>query len=214
MAGARLAVTDFADRSWEESFRAHHHRRPVGARLLVAPPWDAAPAGDREVIVIDPGMAFGTGQHATTRACLEEVEAAVAAGARSALDVGTGTGILAIALARLGTPRVAAVDTDAVAVRLARVACAANRATVVRLVVGTAAAVRGTFDVVVANLLADVIVAEADALAARVAPRGRLILSGLLADQVARTAAAFPEWTLTSERGDDPWRALRLERTR
>jgi ribosomal protein L11 methyltransferase len=214
LAGSRLTVADFADRSWEGSFRAHHHPRPVGAKLLVAPPWDAAAVGGREVIVIDPGMAFGTGQHATTRACLEEVEAAVEAGARTGLDVGTGTGILAIALARLGVPHVTAVDTDAVAVRLARIACTANRAAGVHLVVGNAASLRGTFDVVVANLLCDVIVAEADVLAARVAPSGRLVLSGLLADQIDRAAAAFPRFTVTHVGGEDPWRALRLERVR
>ena len=212
MAGARLVVADFADRSWEQAFRAHHHRRRVGATLLVAPPWDAAPDGDRVGIVIDPGMAFGTGQHATTRACLEEAEAAAHAGARSALDVGTGTGILAIALARLGVPHVVAVDTDPAAVRLARLACAANDAARVRLAVGDAAAVRGTFAVVLANLLADVIVAEGEVLAARVAPQGRLVLSGLLAAQVGRVAAAFPGWTVTHVCGDDPWRTLRLER--
>jgi len=214
LVGSRLAVADFADRSWEGSFRAHHHPRPVGAKLLVAPPWDATAVGDRKVIVIDPGMAFGTGQHATTRACLEEVEAAVEAGARAGLDVGTGTGILAIALARLGVPQVTAVDTDVVAVRLARIACRANRAAGVRLVVGDAASLHGTFDVVLANLLCDVIVAEAHVLAARVAPHGRLVLSGLLAEQTDRAAAAFPRFTVTHVRGEDPWRALRLERAR
>src|SRR5437867_643057 len=90
-----------ADVDWEAVFRRHHHPVLVGRRLAVAPPWDVPDAAGREVIVIEPGQAFGTGQHATTRMCLEEIEAAVAAGGVvSAPDVGTGAGLRAAALAR------------------------------------------------------------------------------------------------------------------
>lgn len=199
---------------WNATFRLHHRPVTIGRRLLVAPPWDVPAAPDREVLVIEPGMAFGTGQHATTRACLEEIEAAVDETAvATGLDVGTGSGLLAAAMARLGVPHVVAVDNDPAVLDLARVNLALNRASQVRVVGGTAGSVRGPFDLVVANLLLDVIVGDAAALAAQVAPGGRLILSGLLATQVEAAAAAFPGWTVTASRGDDPWRALRLART-
>ena len=121
------------------------------------------------MLVIEPGMAFGTGQHATTRGCLEAIEAAVVAGhVGSALDVGTGSGILALALARLGVPRVVALDVDPAVLPLARENLARNGAPQVLLFAGTAAAVRGRFDLVVANLLADTLIDEAPALAAAV----------------------------------------------
>ena len=198
---------------WQEVFRAHHAPIPVGERLLIAPPWDVPRAAGREVIVIEPGMAFGTGQHATTRTCLEEIDAmALAGGITSALDVGTGSGILAIALARLGVSQVVALDVDPAVLPLARENLDRNRASRVALLGGPVGAVRARFDLVVANILADTLVAEANALAAVVAARGRLVLSGLLADQVDRVLAAFPGWRVTGVRADDPWRTLRLER--
>jgi ribosomal protein L11 methyltransferase len=158
-------------------------------------------------------MAFGTGQHETTRTCLEEIEAAVATGAvRSALDVGTGTGVLAAALARLGVVRVVALDTDPAVLPVARANLARNRAAAVLVLAGGVAALRARFDLVVANLLADALVAEAPALTALLEPSGRLVVSGVLDAQAADVVAAFPGLRLTETRAADPWRTLRLER--
>jgi ribosomal protein L11 methyltransferase len=198
---------------WEGVFRAHHVPLAIGARLLVAPPWDVPDGGGRCVLVIEPGMAFGTGQHATTRTCLEEIEALVeAGGVRTALDVGTGSGLLAAALARLGVPRVVAVDVDPAVLPLARQNLDRNGADRVLLVAGGVGAVRGRFDVVVANILADTLVAEAAALASAVAPGGHLVLSGILAEQASRVLAAFPGWRAIAIRDEAPWRTLRLAR--
>jgi ribosomal protein L11 methyltransferase len=213
--GGTVQLADVPTVDWDAVFRAHHHPLAIGARLLVAPPWDVPDAPGREVLVVEPGMAFGTGQHATTRTCLEEIEDAVAAGGvAAALDVGTGSGILAAALARLGVPRVVALDDDASVLALARDTLGRNGAAHVRLFGGRLAALRGRFDLVVANLLADVLVAEAEALAAVTAEGGRLVVSGILADQVDRVVAAYPGFALRHVRADDPWRTLRLEPAR
>jgi ribosomal protein L11 methyltransferase len=210
----RIASAPVPDVDWSEVYRRHHRPVAVGRRLLVTPPWAAPAASDREVLVIEPGMAFGTGQHATTRACLEAIESAVAGGqVRSALDVGTGSGILALALARLGVERVVALDLDLAVLPLARANLDRNRARDVALVGGSLAALRAPFDLVVANLLADAIVAGAEATARLVAPRGRLVLSGLLETQTPAVEAAYPGWTVIERRAEDAWRTLTLERT-
>jgi ribosomal protein L11 methyltransferase len=158
-------------------------------------------------------MAFGTGQHATTRGCLEAIEDRIAADLPgTALDVGTGSGILALALARLGVPRVVACDCDPAVLPIARANLARNRAAGVALVAGTGAAFRVAFDLVVANLLAEALVVDAATLAARVAPAGHLIVAGLLRGQVIAIRAAYPGWRLVDERGDDEWRTLVLRR--
>lgn len=198
---------------WEAVFRAHHRPLPVGRRLLVAPPWDVPDVSDREVLVIEPGMAFGTGQHATTRTCLEEIEElALGGGIRSAIDVGTGSGVLAAALVRLGVAHVAALDVDGAVLPLARANLVRNGASAVMLFGGTVAAVRGTFDLVVANILAETIIAEATGLASLVAGSGRLVLSGILEEQAARVQEAFPGWRLVHARTESPWLTMRLER--
>jgi ribosomal protein L11 methyltransferase len=198
---------------WNAIYRRHHQPVAVGRRLLIVPPWVEAPSSEREVLVIEPGMAFGTGQHATTRGCLETIEAAVLAGhVGSALDVGTGSGILALALARLGVPRVVAFDVDRAVLPLARETLARNAAPQVLLYAGTAAAVRGPFDLVVANLLADAVIDEAPTLAAAVGGNGRLVLSGLLDTQVDRVLAAYPAWRIAARRDLDSWATLTLVR--
>jgi ribosomal protein L11 methyltransferase len=198
---------------WTEIFRRHHRPVTIGHRLLVAPPWDVPAAPGREVLVIEPGMAFGTGQHETTRGCLEAIETTVATKrVTSALDVGTGSGILALALARLGVARVVAVDVDRAVLPLARANLIANRAPAVHLVAGTTAAVRGRFDLVVANLLAKTVVDEAPALARVVAIAGHLVLSGILEEQVPDVLAAYPGWRVDTSRGDGEWRTLGLVR--
>ncbi len=212
-AAARVTTTPVPPLDWTAVFRRHHRPVAVGARLVVAPPWDVPDMPEREVLVVEPGMAFGTGQHETTRSCLEEIEQAVAEGAPgSALDVGTGTGILAAALARLGVPFVVAIDTDAAVLPLARSNLARNGVTGVALVAGGVAALRADFDLVVANLLADALVAHADALTARVAAGGRLVVSGVLDTQADTVAAAFPALRLAGVRATGPWRTLRLAR--
>jgi ribosomal protein L11 methyltransferase len=198
---------------WTAHARAHHRPQLVGRRLLIAPPWDVPHAPGRATIVIDPGMAFGTGQHATTRGCLEAIEEAVEQGpVAAALDVGTGSGILAIALARLGVRRVAAVDLDAAVLPIARANCAANGAAGIELAAADANGVRGWFDVVVANLLAEPLVRAAAALEARTAPHGALILSGLLDTQAPEVMAAYPGWRLAGERRTEGWSTLTLRR--
>jgi len=210
---ATLDVRAIPEVDWDALWRRHHRPVAVGRRLLVAPPWDVPSAAGREVLVVEPGMAFGTGQHATTRGCLEAIESALEAHPiRSALDVGTGSGVLALALSRLGVGRVVALDVDPAVVPLARANLARNGAGRVVLLAGPLAAVRGCFDFVVANLLADAVVAEVGALTRAVGPGGRLVLSGLLADQLRAVRAAYPTWRVTETRAEDAWRTLTLVR--
>lgn len=209
----RVDWRDLENAAWEATFRAHHRPLLVGKRLLVAPPWAIPARDDRLVLVVDPGMAFGTGQHATTRSCLEEIESLVEQGAvGSALDVGTGSGILATALARLGVGHVVALDVDSAVLEVARATFVRNEVPWIRLLGGTASAIRGTFDLVVANLLADTLTVEAPVLADRVAPAGTLVLSGILDRQARHVAAAYPGWVVTAVREDGPWHTLRLQR--
>lgn len=207
----RVDTSPVPPTDWEAAFRAHHRPIAIGTRLLIAPPWDVPEAAGREVIVVDPGMAFGTGQHPTTRTCLEELEAIIAVRAiGSVLDVGTGTGILAAAAARLGVARVVALDVDAGAMPVARDTVLRNGAANVRLLAGGLDAVRGRYDLLLANLLADTLVAEAAALMARTAPAGVLVASGILAQQADAVAGAFRPWRVLHVRADGPWRTLRL----
>jgi ribosomal protein L11 methyltransferase len=209
---ARVFTTPLPALDWDALFRDHHRPLAIGERLLVAPPWDVPEAPGREVLVIEPGMAFGTGQHETTRSCLEEIElAATGGGVRSALDVGTGSGVLAAAMVRLGIPHVVALDVDAAVLPLARANLARNRAGAVALLAGGIGALRARFDFVVANLLADTLVEHAAALTGLVATPGRLVVSGVLDTQADVVAAAFPTLRVTATRDAGPWRTLRLE---
>ena len=209
----RIATGPVAEVDWMAVARQHHRPVAVGRRLLVAPPWDVPAAPGREVLVIEPGMAFGTGQHATTRGCLEALETTVTAGrVRSALDVGTGSGILALALERLGVEWVVALDTDAAVLPVARANLARNGARRIALVGGSVAALRARFDLVVANLVAAAIVTESSALAGAVGAGGRLVLSGLLEDQIRSVEDAYADWHIVETRGEDDWRTLTLER--
>jgi len=122
---ARIVTRWVQEEDWAHGWKAYFHPFPVGRRFLIRPTWEAADAGDRIEIVLDPGMAFGTGQHPTTRQCLELLETYVRPGHRVA-DVGTGSGVLAIAAALLGAARVVAVDVEPVALEAAAGNVAAN----------------------------------------------------------------------------------------
>ncbi len=219
--GAQLApptvqVRAVADPGWAHEYRRFFHAVPVGRRLLVRPPWEPVPAGsERAVLTLDPGLAFGTGTHPTTRLCLEVIERDPPA---ALLDVGCGSGILCIAAALLGTPRSLGVDVDPVAVEVARDNARHNGVgALVRFDETPLHELEGRFSLVVANILAPILLAIGPHLLPRVAPGGRLVLSGLLEREADRVAAAFSGWgaeVLERRRalddGGEPWAALTL----
>lgn len=179
---------------WTAAARDRFVPIPVGRRLVVLPEWSPPEsAGDRIAVRIRPGTGFGTGDHPTTAMCLEALERALDARAApcAVLDVGTGSGILALAAARLGAGPVVALDTDPDAIANARANRALNALPGVGLVGGGIEALRGTFDVVLANLLANLIVDLVPDFRAVLAPGGRLVLAGLLTDQGDRVEAAL-----------------------
>jgi ribosomal protein L11 methyltransferase len=218
-------VRELAEANWAEAWKAHFTPLAVGRRLWVVPAWvdpaNLALPAEAVVIRLDPGMAFGTGLHPTTQLCLAALEARVRPGA-AVLDVGTGSGILAIGAALLGAGRVVGLDIDPKAVEIAA-ANAAQSGVAVELRVGSIEAAEGVaapgahrFDLVVANLLAGTIIELAEALAARVAPGGALIASGILAEQAGAVGAALAAAGLaladTAVQGD--WVALVARRPR
>ena len=219
-AAARIDLAPLPDEPWADAWRAHFRPIPVGRGLLVCPPWVAPPpelAGSRRVVWIEPGRAFGTGGHGSTRSCLELLERALAAApAPHALDVGCGSGVLAIAAAGLGVTRVDAIDVDPDAV--AATTENARRNGVADHVHASVAAA-DTWDgpaapLVLANLLAAAHVTLAPALRRLIAPGGRLIAGGLLVHEVPVVAGAFAAegcW-LVELSEDDGWAALLLQR--
>jgi ribosomal protein L11 methyltransferase len=214
-----IRVEPFRPAPYDRAWRTHFPPLRIGRRLLVAPSWsrarELAPlASGRIVLRVDPARAFGTGHHPTTRGCLVAIERACAAGApRSGLDVGSGSGILAVAMRALGVARVVAVETDPVA-RDATHACAvANGFPEVR-VAASLGRVRGAFDLVVANLYAGLLVELARPLASRVRAGGALIVSGLLASQedAVRQALAAAGLALVRRECRSTWSTLTLVR--
>ncbi len=195
------------DDDWLEAWKASFTPMRIGS-FLVRPTWLDADEADATTIAIDPGMAFGTGSHPTTRQCLEALSVLALDGVR-VLDVGAGSGILAIAAAKRGAREVVAVDTDVVAVRAARENVAVNSASV-EVALGSAADVPGRFDVVVANIVAPVLVAMAADLRARLGKSGTLLLAGITRESVDAVRGAFTDRGLDlvsrDERGD--WIAL------
>jgi len=190
------------------------HARVVRAgRIVVWPPWvPLGPVGAEEVVVeIDPGPSFGHGAHPTTRLCLEALDHLPPSG-RSVLDVGCGSGVLAIAAVRLGAPHAVGVDLDPAAVEATR-ANAERNGVADRITTATAlSGVDGVFDVVLANIGAAALRELAPALVARVAPGGTLVLSGLLDPPPADLARHFAPLDLVADERTDGWTALVLAR--
>jgi ribosomal protein L11 methyltransferase len=204
--------------NWHDSWRRFIKPGRVGKTFWVTPPWLTPPKfRARHVITIEPGLAFGTGTHATTRGCMEFIEqvAALCGGRRfTALDVGTGSGILAIALVKLGAQQVWAVDNDPVALKVARENLRANGVLArVRLSGANLGALRRKFPVVVANLTAETIAELASALAKKVALKGFLILSGILRQKARGVMRRLGgEFLLVRQKRGREWVTLLLRR--
>ena len=207
------------EEDWAEAWKAFFPVLRVSRRLVICPAWLSYRARAGEAVIrLDPGMAFGTGQHPTTLMCLRALEEAVRPGAQ-VLDLGAGSGILALAAARLGAASVLALDTDPQAVQAARENVRLNGLeAVVRVEQGTldpsttlrAGSPPGLFDVIAANISPSVIVELAGAMAAALKAGGVLIAGGFSEERAAEVAAALTAAGLTVERtlSDGEWRTL------
>lgn len=177
------------EEDWANAWKEYYHVTHIGLRLVIRPSWrDYTPKDDEVVLELDPGMAFGTGLHPTTRMCLEQVEQRTQAGMR-AIDVGTGSGILALAAAKLGAQSVYCIDNSSVAVESATTNATVNglseRIQVVLGILDEAEAERmaGQYDLVLANIIARVIGGIAPQLARVMAPGALLIASGIIEER-------------------------------
>lgn len=213
---AEVASRYVAEEEWAEAWKEHFHAERYG-RIVVVPSWRDYERRPGEItLTLDPGMAFGTGQHETTRMCLEALDRHVRAGMR-VLDVGSGSGILAIAAARLGARPVLALDIDPVCVRVTRENAVANSVgDVVQAREGSLGArwpagePAGTFDLVVANILAGVIIDLAADLRRALADHGRLVASGVIASRERDVTEALASAGLRAEavRAMGEWRCI------
>ena len=199
-----LAVTERHEEDWANAWKEHYRVHRIGRRVVVRAPWHAyEPTGDEVVVELDPGMAFGTGLHPSTKLCVLALEDEVRPGAR-VLDVGTGSGVLAIAAVLLGAAGVDAVDIEPVAVRSTQENAARNgvadRIAVALGSVGPDAPFPGTYDLVLANIIARILIELAPGLAAAVAPGGSLVLSGVIEGREPAVRRALDAEGLTFDR--------------
>ena len=194
------------EQNWVQLTQAQFEPIRVSDRLWIVPSWHEAPDPEAIIIVLDPGMAFGTGSHPTTRLCLEWLDRTVEGG-ESLLAYGCGSGILASAAARLGATPVTGVDIDPQAVVAAEYN--AERNAVTARFADSAHAIEGQFDIVVANILSNPLKALAPAICGHVRAGGRLALSGILAEQADDLIACYaPYLPLTVADTRDGWVCL------
>jgi ribosomal protein L11 methyltransferase len=211
-------ITPLLDEAWASAWQQSFPAREVGRRLLVLPPWIEPPPGsDRSTVIIEPGRAFGTGHHGTTEGCLVLLEEALAATPNaSTLDIGTGTGILAVAALKLGAPTVLAIDVDPDAVSATQVNAGRNGCAGLTVRLAEPQEVAGRFPLVLANLLTHTHLALASQYARLVAPGGSLVLGGMLQDEDGRVSLALAGagFTTRSRLALEGWASLRLEAAR
>ena len=214
-------VTFIQEEDWANGWKQHFHPTRIGRRLVIKPTWESYDSLAEDIVIeLDPGLAFGTGTHGTTRMCLEVLEGIVfrdtpygaveGPPAATVLDVGTGSGILAIAAARFGVGRIVAVDIDPRAVEVANENLALNGITGVEVSTTPLEAIPGRFDIVLANILAEELVRLGHHLVAKVAPGGFLVLSGILTEReefVRDGFAPFP-LDLAEVRREAEWSCL------
>ncbi len=205
--------------TWRDSWKAFFRPGPLSRRLAVCPSWEPAWRPDDpsvRVLRMDPGRAFGTGTHETTRLCLDLLDEETARDpVAELLDIGCGSGVLSIGCLLLGTPRAVALDLDPIATGATRDNARANGvADRLRIVCGDLRALRGTYPLVVANILYQVLLGLAPGIVQRVAPGGRLLLSGMLIPELPSASAVYGRLGLVEERRETlgEWGALVLRK--
>ena len=204
--------------AWQEQWKGHFPPLPVGKQFLILPPWEQPPAvTDRHIIEVNPSMAFGTGHHATTQTCLEAIEALCHRDGppARALDLGTGSGVLAIALAQLEVPEVWAIDIDQDALTEAKKNAKVNHVeSALHISAATLDTLPGSFALVVANIFASTLIELFPDITERISARGHAILSGIQTNQAETVLQAFcpPAWTLIERLPKEDWMTLVLQR--
>jgi ribosomal protein L11 methyltransferase len=223
LGASKIEIAKVKREDWTESWKRHFHPLEIGAELLIKPSWiKQRPKKGQAVVILDPGLSFGTGQHPTTLFCLSEIVAATprrrrnraegGAATKSFLDIGTGSGILAIAAAKLGFTPVHAFDFDPESVRVAKENACKNR------VDGKIKLTRGDirklplkparqYDLVCANLISNLLIAERRRIVNRLKPGGTLVLAGILAAEFGEVQAAFEKLglKLAAKRVENEW---------
>ncbi|MGR3907139.1 50S ribosomal protein L11 methyltransferase [Burkholderia sp. SR8] len=187
----KFDVREVEEQDWVRLTQSQFEPIPIGERIWVVPSWHDAPDPDALILELDPGLAFGTGSHPTTRLCMEWLEQSVKPG-QSVLDYGCGSGILAILAQKCGANPVVGIDIDPQAVESARQNSERNHAEVTYGLPDACPA--GEFDIVVANILSNPLKLMASMLASKVKPGGRIALSGVLARQADEVAAVYARY--------------------
>ena len=208
-------VTVVKNEDWANNWKVHFKPVRIGQRLVIKPTWEEYQKLPGDLIIqIDPGMAFGTGAHPTTRMCLESLERICLneSGGKlpdAVLDVGTGSGVLSIAAALMGASRITAVDIDPEAIRVTRENLQLNGlGDLVAASTTDLGLLPGEYDIVVANILAEELVRLSAQLIAKVAPGGWLILSGILTEKAEFVRAGFPGMTPVESPTEAEWSCL------
>lgn len=213
-----MTVVSIDEEDWANNWKKYYKPLEIGKRLFVLPSWEPCPATDRTVLKLDPGMAFGTGAHHTTRMCLEFLEQTVRAGDEM-LDLGCGSGILSIASLLLGAKHATAVDIDPIAEKIAYENAGMNGITrdtftvlIGNVLSDTAVqnAIRGQYPVVAANIVADVIIALAPLARTLVMPGGAFIVSGIIDERVEDVVSALQRsgFAVTEQHSAEGWNAF------
>ena len=215
-----LVTTTLKEEDWANAWKAHFPVHRIGQRVVVRPPWLEYEANGGDVVVeLNPGMAFGTGLHPSTKLSMVGLEEAMFADA-TVLDVGTGSGILAIAAVKLGASRVDAVDIEPVAVRATVENASRNgvegQIRVAEGTVGAGEPFDGSepYDIVLANIIARILIELADSLVAATKPAGTLILAGIIESREPDVVTKFQHhgFLVVSRRQEDDWVSLTLQR--
>ncbi|MBI5657276.1 MAG: 50S ribosomal protein L11 methyltransferase [Geobacter sp.] len=216
------AVTIINQEDWANNWKEHFHTSRIGQHLIIKPSWEAFTAEPSDIVIeLDPGMAFGTGTHATTRLCLEALErifnrippfdSPLPQAPPAVLDVGTGSGVLSIAARKLGAGRLVAVDIDPEAVGVARENLAQNGvAGDLEISTTPLSQITDTFGIILANILAEDLIRLCPDLCPRLVPGGLLILSGILTEREEAVTAAYADspLTLVEVTRQDEWSCL------
>jgi ribosomal protein L11 methyltransferase len=201
---AAMELKSLAEDNWAEDWKQNFHSFRVGGHLVFKPTWEKSPVSDKDIVInIDPGMAFGTGTHPSTRLCLESLNRILEDGCSlgNVLDVGTGSGILSMAAAALGAERVFGCDVDETACEVARRNIAMNgMENNIEVSARLVAEIEDTFDVVVANILAEENVRLGPDLFRCLKKDGWLILSGILGEKEPLIESGFSSFSLTPPR--------------